>query len=170
LTPGAQTILTDDDFLPTPALQGFAWRLPTVEGISASREENPAGLRLAFSGAQPENCEPLWRILPVREDTPYEFTVLYRTDGIPPDTGLVWRVTDMDGGNLAGEPQSLASKDDAQAKIRFAAPPGCRVVRIALAYRRALGTTRIEGSIILRQAVLQRAAQLPERMLGRVMK
>lgn len=168
LAPDAEEILTNDSFLPTSVMQGFAWRLPQVDGISASREENPSGLRLTFSGGQPENCEPLIRVLPVRENTAYEFTALYRTAGIPPDTGLGWRVTDMDGGNLMGPPESLASEDGAQAKIRFVVPSGCRLVRIALAYRRALGTTRIEGSIVLRAAGLQRAAQFPDTLPGRV--
>jgi hypothetical protein len=76
----------------------------------------------------------------------------------------------MDGGHLMGPPESLASEDGAQAKIRFVVPSGCRLVRIALAYRRALGTTRIEGSIVLREAELQRAAQFPDKAPGRVMK
>jgi tetratricopeptide (TPR) repeat protein len=162
LAPGAEKILANDSFLPTPALQGFAWRLPTVEGIGASREENPSGLRLTFSGGQPENCEPLFRVLPVRENTAYEFNAVYRTAGIQPNTGLAWRITDMDGGDIMGAPESLASEDGARAKIHFVAPSGCRLVRIALVYRRALGTTRIEGSIVLREAGLQRASQFPE--------
>jgi tetratricopeptide (TPR) repeat protein len=169
LAPDAERILTNDSFLPTSALQGFAWRLPTVDGISASREENPSGLRLTFSGAQPENCEPLLRVLPVRENTAYEFTALYRTTGIKPNTGLAWRVTDMNGGGTMEAPESLASEDDARAKIRFLTPAGCRLVRIALAYRRTLGTIRIEGSIVLREAGLQRTAQFPEKLPGRVM-
>ena len=160
LVPRTEKILPNDNFSLAPAVQGFAWRLPTVDGISASREENPPGLRFTFSGEQPENCEPLLRILPVLENTAYEFTATYRTAGIPPDSGLCWRVTDMDGGNLMGSPESLASEDGAQAKVQFIAPPGCRLVRIALGYRRALGTTRIEGSIILREAGLQRAGSI----------
>jgi hypothetical protein len=151
-------------------LRGFGWYLPAVEGISASREENPSGLRLTFSGRQPENCEPLIRVLPVQENTAYEFTALYRTAGIPPDTGLGWRVTDIDGGNIVGALESLASEDTAQAKIRFATPSGCRLVRIVLAYRRALGTTHIEGSIALQKAELHRTAQPPEKLPGRVRK
>src|ERR1035441_886637 len=170
LAPDAEKILANDSFLPTSALQGFAWRLPTVDGISASREENPSGLRLTFSGAQPENCEPLYRVLPVRENTVYEFTVLYRTAGIQPDTGLGWRVTDMDGGNLMEDPESLASENEAHSITRFTVPSGCRLVRINLEYQRAPGTTRIEGSIILREAGLQRTAQFPEKLPGRVMK
>ncbi len=170
LEPSAASILTNDNFLPTPATRGFAWRLQWVDGISASREENPSGLRLAFSGEEPEECEPLVRFLPVRENAVYEFTALYRTAGIPPDTGLGWRVTDLDGGNLMGPPQSLASEDGATGKIRFVTPPGCSLVRIALAYRRALGTTRVEGSLILREAGLRRVAQYPGKAPGRVMK
>jgi hypothetical protein len=169
LAPDAEKILTNDSILPTPGVHGFAWRLPWVDGISASREENPSGLRLTFSGGQPENCEPLIRVLPVQENTAYEFTALYHTEGIRSATGLGWRVTDMAGGNIAGATEDLASEDGAQAKIRFTTRSGCRLVRIALAYRRALGTTRIEGAIILREAGLQRTAQLPEKLPGRVM-
>ena len=171
LAPGAENILTDNNFLPTPVLQGFAWRLPTVAGISASREENPPGLRLTFSGAEPEDCAPLVRVLPVRENTSYEFTALYRTAGIQPNTGLGWRVTDLDGGNIniMASPESLASEDAAQSVIRFITPSGCRLVRIALAYRRTLGTTRIEGAIVLRVAGMRRTAQFPEKLPGRVM-
>jgi len=169
LDPDAEKLLSDDNFLPDPTVKGFAWQVPAADGISASREENPSGLRLMFSGGQPENCEPLFRVLPVREKTAYEFTALYRTAGIQPDAGLGRRVTDIEGGNIMGVPESLASEDGAQTKIRFVTPSGCHVVRIALAYRRALGTTRIEGSIVLRGAGLQRTAQFPEKLPGRVM-
>ena len=148
----------------------FAWRLPSIDGISASREENPAGLRLVFSGEEPEACAPLVRILPVRENTAYEFTVLYRTAGIQAGAGLAWHVRGLDEADLMGAPESLASEDGAQARLRFITPSGCRLVRIALEYRRALGSTRIEGSIILRGAGLQATAQPPEKEPGRVMK
>ena len=154
--------MTNDSFLPTPAMKGFAWRLPPVDGVSASREENPSGLRITFTGDQPEDCQPLSRDLPVLENTTYEFTSLYRTAGIQPDTGLAWRVTDMDGHSLMGQPESLASENDTRSITRFTVPSGCRLVRINLEYRRALGTTRIEGSIILREAGLRRGAQFPE--------
>lgn len=170
LDPSAEAVLSNDGFLPTPVMQGFAWRLSQVVGISASREESPQGLRLTFSGEEPEECEPLIRFLPVRENSVYEFTALYRTAGIPPDTGLGWRVTDLDGRNLMGPPQSLASEDGATDKIRFVTPPGCSLVRIALAYRRTLGTTRLEGSVILREAGLRRVAQYPGKAPERVMK
>jgi curved DNA-binding protein CbpA len=36
-------------------------------------------------------------------------------------------------------------------------PPGCHLAGLSLAYRRAPGTTRIEGKIVLRQVRLRRA-------------
>ena len=83
---------------------------------------------------------------------------------------LGWRVTDMDGRNIAEAPENPALEDGDRATIRFAVPPGCRLARIAFAYRRTLGTTRIEGSLVLREAGLRRTAQLPEKLPGRVMK
>ncbi len=170
LDPNAETILANDNFLPTSVSQGFAWRLPSTPGISASREENPDGLRLVFSGEEPEGCAPLIRNLPVRENSAYDFTVSYRTAGIQPNSGLAWRVRSADGADLTEAPGSLSSENGAQVRMHFHTPSGCRLVRLALEYERALGTTRIEGSIILQGAELERAAQFPENTPGRVMK
>jgi hypothetical protein len=61
----------------------------------------------------------------------------------------------MNGAILA-ESENLASEDGAPAALDFTTPPGCRLVRIALQYRRAPGTTRIEGSVVLRRAGLKK--------------
>ncbi len=106
------------------------------------------------SGRQPENCEPLIRFIPVRENTAYELTGTYRTSGIEPDSGLMWRVTDAYTGEIFSDAKSLSGENGTQSRIRFVASPGCRLARIALAYRRALGTTRIEGSITLGEVKL----------------
>jgi len=170
IDPDGETILSHDSFVPTAVSEGFAWRLPPLAGISASREENPPGLRLVFSGDEPEACTPLVRFLPVRENSAYELTVSYRTAGIDAGSGLAWSVRTLDGLALATEPQSLSAENGGQARIRFTAPAGCHMVRIDLAYQRALGTTRIDGSIVLQEAGLRRVAQLPDKTPGRVMK
>lgn len=156
LNRAADPILNHDSFLPGSVSQAFVWRLLPTGGVSASRAENPPGLRLAFSGDEPEECAPLVRDLPVEENTAYEFTVLYRTAGIEPNTGLAWHVRSLAGVDL-GTPAALASEDGSSVRIRFVTPSGCRLARMALEYRRALGTTRIEGSILLREAGLRRA-------------
>ena len=155
--PEAKQVFASDSFTAPALSQGFDWRLPSLEGLSVSREESPAGLRFSFSGRQPEECEPLSRLVPIQEGAGYEFGIRYRTEGIQPNTGLILRITDATSGALLAASGSLASENDATAALSFTAPAGCRLARIALAYKRAAGTIRIEGSIALREAALKRA-------------
>lgn len=148
---GAMPILTNGTFANAPTSRGFDWRLPAVDGVSASGEENPGGLRLTFSGSQPEACEVLTQFLPVRESTPYELSFTYRTSGIGPGTGLRWRVTEASGEGELAESDSLSSEGGKQDRILFRTPPGLRLARIALEYRRAAGTTRPAGFVTLRE-------------------
>lgn len=154
-------LLYNGDFAASPTRHGFDWRLPTIEGIGAAREENPVGLRLAFSGAQPEDAEPLVQLTPVDENTAYTLAFGYRTSGIAAGTGLYWRIGDANRGDVIVSGESLASDDPVEDHIAFVAPPGCRLVRVALVYRRRPGTTRISGFIVLRDVDLRRSVQPP---------
>jgi hypothetical protein len=129
-----------------PAIQGFDWRLPVIDGISASMEDR-GGLRLTFSGRQPENCETLVQFIPVRENTHYQLQCEYRTSGIAAASGLAWRITDWNGGGTLGDGEELG-------KVAFVTPAGCQIARVALAYKRIPGTTRMEGFIVLRKVQL----------------
>ena len=106
LAPDSGRSLTNGDFTMLPMSQGFDWRLPGVGGVATLLDERPAGLRISFSGRQPENCDVLNQFLPVVENSNYELQFLYRTAGIAPDTGLGWRITDLNGKNpcAGGEP------------------------------------------------------------------
>ena len=94
----AGSVLTNGTFASAPSSRGFDWRLPAVDGVSASGEEKSGGLRLTFSGSEPERCEVLGQFLPLRENTPYELKFTYRTSGIEPGAGLRWRVVQASGG------------------------------------------------------------------------
>ena len=59
------------------------------------------------------------------------------------------------------DPDALPVIAERNPACRFAAPAGCRFVRLALTYQRAMGTTRIEGYMILRRMELARTAQPP---------
>ena len=150
LDPARGLSLTNGDFSAAPASLGFDWRLPDTIGVRAAMEEKPAGLRVSFLGEQPESCEALAQLLPVLEKTDYEFRFTYRTSGISPGTGLGWRITDAIGGGTLAELESLSSEEETQRSVHFRTPNGCSLIRLALAYRRVSGTTRIEGSIVLR--------------------
>jgi hypothetical protein len=152
--PGADSILTNGDFAVSPTGHGFDWRLPDTEGISAAREEDPAGLRLTFSGMQAESAEPLIEYVRVEEDRSYQLKYGYRTSGIEANSGLTWRVTSLDGAAIASG-QELSSDDPAAGSVTFVIPEGCRMVRLSLAYQRRPGTTRIAGYVVLRNVELR---------------
>jgi tetratricopeptide (TPR) repeat protein len=160
LAPASGTSLTDGGFTILPTSQGFDWRLPSVDGVTTLLDERPAGLRISFSGRQPEDCDVLTQILPVAESSNYEFRFLYRTSGIDPGTGLAWRITDLNGAKILAQGESLASESETEGRLPFKTPAGSGLERLTLTYQRALGTTRIEGFVDLRKLRLTQA-QLP---------
>jgi hypothetical protein len=141
--------LTDGAFAISPTSRGFDWRIAALEGVTASREREAAGLRLTFSGEQPETCEPLAQFLPVPENRAYELQFTYRTSRVAAGAGPRWQVVDACGGKTIAETGPLSSEDTAHGRLGFVSPAGCRLVRLALAYQRSPGTTRIEGYIAL---------------------
>jgi len=147
-------LLTNGTFTTPPSSQGFDWRLPEAEGISVSREGEARGLRITFSGSEPEDCEALVQLVPVRGKTKYELRFEYRTEGIASGAGLEWRLTRAGDGALIGEGPSLVSEAEAERQILFETPAECRLVRLTLRYHRAPGTTRIEGFLILQNVAL----------------
>ena len=157
-TPGGN-LLTNGDFAMQPTSQGFDWRLQSFDGVSPSSEENPAGLRVTFSGRQTERGEPLIQFAPVQENTEYTLRFRFGTSGIRPGAGLHWRIADMNGAILR-EGESLSSEGEAQRDNLFRTPAGCRLVRLSLNYERVPGTTRIEGFIVLRNVEFRSGWQL----------
>ncbi len=146
------TVLTNGNFASQPTSHGIDWRLRQVVGVISSFEEDPPGLRITFSGRQEERSEPLMQLAPVQGNTTYRLTCQLRTSGIPPNTGLHWNISDMDGHTLK-DSASLSSETDAH-EMSFLAPPACKMVRLALRYERTPGTTRVEGYVILREVEL----------------
>ena len=104
LQPADGRVLTNGGFLIPPTRQGFDWRLPAIDGVSASADEG-GGLRLTFSGSQPENCEPLVQFVPVQENMDYKLKFANKTYGMPAVSGLEWRITELSGGRalVAGD-------------------------------------------------------------------
>jgi hypothetical protein len=153
-------LLTNANFTTPPASRGFDWRLSGAEGISANRED-AQGLRITFSGSEPEQCEVLAQLVPVRSQSRYELRFRYRTEGIARGAGLAWRVISAVDGAVLAEGQSLESESDSDRQILFETPAECRLVRLSLQYHRAPGTTRIEGFLVLQEVALSLAAQAP---------
>ena len=153
--PAEPSRLTNAAFAVAPTSQGFDWRLPTVDGVSAAAEDNARGLRLTFSGSQPEHCEVLAQYVPVEPGRNYQLAIAYYTSAIAPASGLAWRVTAADSALDLAAPRDLSSDDETRTSLSFTAPPACRLVRLSLVYQRSLGTTRIAGFLVLRSADLR---------------
>ena len=157
-----QQLIVNSDFAAPPASRGFDWRLPAVEGISFSREDESRGLRVTFSGRQPEDCEALVQLVAIHGQVPYELSFVYRTRGASPAQRASHGGSPMRGdGAVLGEGAVPASDADTTGRLSFRMPAECRLVRLALTYHRAPGTTRLEGFLVLRKVTLKPAPQPP---------
>ena len=147
--PRSKPAVTNADFIRSPTSIGFDWHLPNVPGITASQENGTGGLRLEFSSDQPESVEILTQVLAVQPNTSYIFLFDYSTSGIAPGTGLTWRVVNLGTGSVLASTDSLSADKGSVGHLGFTVPADSRFVRLSLVYQRALGTTRIEGSLAL---------------------
>ena len=98
--------------------------------------------------------------VPLRYQARYELSFVYRTQGGATGLGLSWRVTDGFGGVVLKEGALAPSDADATGQLWFDTPAECHLARLALRYRRAPGTTRLEGFLVLRSVALKPAQPL----------
>jgi tetratricopeptide (TPR) repeat protein len=158
LDPARGAVLTNGTLEVPPTSRGFDWRLPAVEGVSASSDEG-GGLRLTFSGNQPERSELLSQMVALQNATGYELKFEYRTQRIASGSGLAWRIANQD--QVLAEADSLSSEEWRSGRLFFTTPAACRLAQLSLTYRRLPGTTRIEGYVALRNVELRPATALP---------
>jgi O-antigen ligase len=146
-------VLINSDFGQPILNHAFDWRKP-VNGCAVTAQTVSTGpaLQASFSGKQPENCEFLDHFVILDKGTQYVLRYEYRTSDLPAQTGLQWSVR-------PGEAHELSASDTwSTGEWRFQA--SASAVRLVLGYRRALGTRRIEGTILLRQIRLEKENDL----------
>ncbi len=152
LEPGRGRLLTNGRFDAPPTSRVFDWRLGDVAGVTATMED---GLRLTFSGRQPEHCELLAQLVPLPEDADLELTVVYRTADVAPPSGLSWRITDASTGAQIASVENLYSDVGESRRGRFRTAANGGLARLSLRYDRAGGTTRNEGYLTIREVGLR---------------
>jgi tetratricopeptide (TPR) repeat protein len=154
---GTEVTVTKGQDFRNPVLgRGFDWRLIDINGVAPTIEDDPPGLRLGFSGGQPETCEPIYRYLPVTGSSAYGVKIGYDLSGAGPHSGLRWTVIELPGGTTLATSDEVAGVRSAETIIHFTPSPNCRLVKIALDYARTRGTTRLQGSILLREIELRK--------------
>ena len=139
------THITNADFShePLPA-GGFDWRITSPAGVDLERTRE--GLRVQFSGRQPENFQLLSQYLDVTSGI-YRLSFEYRTVDIRTTTNLRWRM-----GETISQPLAAAENWTYSASIFTAGPEN----RLVLLEQRDPGTTRPEGIFYLRSLALAR--------------
>jgi len=163
LLPEQGRVLTNGQFRHQPSGRAFDWGIAKAPGISGDVEVAPgtSQLRLRFDGTHPESTDLLSQQVPVLPRQSYRFGFSYLTSGLPAGTGLSWAVYDAAGVSplAAGDPLPASGDQWSRSGLAFRAPPQTRLVRVLLRYRRAIGTTRAEGSLALRDSELSPAEE-----------
>jgi len=83
----------------------------------------------------------------------------YRTTDIPPDTGIHWQIVDAKSNTVLAASPDLSSDAVKQTAVAFSVPSGASLLRLRLAYRRALGTPRISGALVVLSTHIQALPQ-----------
>jgi len=132
---------------------GFDWQISAPEGMQVDRR--PAGFVLQFSGKQPESTGILAQYVPLLPGRRYTLTVRYRTSDIGSESGLFCALGSADGQDLlAGKGLLPGGEGVLERNFPLEIPDRATLGRLVLEYRRMLGTTRIEGSMILEKFAL----------------
>lgn len=148
------TGVVNGEFTLVPMNSGFDWRLPHTEGVNVRLA--PHGLRVTFSGHQPENCEPLWQFIPLQGGRRYRLWYEYQTTDIPRDSGLAWRVYDLPTrAELTRNSPSVMREQTGRESLTFSTPAHSTGGLLVLSYIRAPGTIRVNGWLQLKQIGLQ---------------
>ena len=133
-------------FAHEPLPVGFDWALPEETGLHSWPGES--GLETEFGGNEPDDATVAEQVLALDPGS-YTVTYSYRTAGVAPDTGIKWQVLDAQSGRVLGESADLSSEKTVQFAFQTSVPPDVPFVRLRLHYHRALGTTRIAGSLVI---------------------
>ena len=133
-------------FARAPLPVSFDWTLPAYDGLNSWT--GPVGLEAEFTGRQPESCTVAEQSV-VLSPGKYRLRYSYRTSEIPAGTGLKWQIIEAASDKPLAESQDLSSDGEQSAAVTFSVPQGAGLLRVRLAYQRALGTTRISGRLAI---------------------
>ena len=133
-------------FARDPLPVSFDWALSSYSGLHSW--PGPSGLETEFSGIQPESCTIAEQAVVLAPGN-YELEYAYHTHEISPETGLRWQIIAPGSETTLAESPDLSSETLNYATLAFTISPGTPHIRLRLQYRRALGTPRISGTLVV---------------------
>jgi hypothetical protein len=140
------TVPNNSGFAREPLPVSFDWSLPEYPGLHSW--PGSSGLETEFTGSQPEDCTVAEQTVTL---TPGNYTMAYayHTTDIPPATGIRWQIVDARSNTVLADSPDLSSETMMRSALVFSVPSGASLLRLRLAYRRALGTPRISGMLVI---------------------
>jgi hypothetical protein len=140
------TVPNNADFAREPLPVSFDWSLPEYPGLHSW--PGASGLEAEFTGGQPEECVVAEQAVVLAPGN-YTMAYAYQTSDIPQGTGIRWQIIDSKSNTVLAESPDLSSDTLTHSALAFSVPSGIPLVRLRLAYRRALGTPRISGMLVV---------------------
>jgi hypothetical protein len=139
-------------FAREPLPVAFDWSLPEYSGLHSW--PGPSGLETEFTGSEPEACTVVEQSIWLNPGN-YTFRSAYRTSGIAQNTGLSWQIIYAQSDAILAESDDLASEKGNESVLDFTVPPGTSLIRLRLVYHRAIGTTHIEGTLMIKSTEIK---------------
>ncbi len=134
------------NFARDPLPVSFDWALSSYSGLHSW--PGPSGLETEFSGGQPENCTIAEQAIDLPPGN-YELEYSYRTNEIPPETGIRWQIFAAGSESALAESPDLSGDALNHAKVAFSVRPEASLIHLRLQYQRTLGTPRISGTLVI---------------------
>ena len=146
------TVPNNAQFQRDPLPVSFDWSFPEYQGLHSW--PGPSGLQTEFTGSQPEDCIIAEQVVVL---TPGNYTMnfKYSTSHILPSTGIRWQILDAKSNAVLAESPDLSSDELEHSAVAFSVPQGVSLLRLRLAYQRALGTTRVSGMLDMQSAQIE---------------
>lgn len=150
LDPGSSAWLTNAALQVPPIGKGFDWRLLWRAGVTSTWIPTMRQIRIELTGKQTEETDILRQFVPSLPAGRYVFRYRYRTEGLPPRSGIRWRVRDLaQPAGTAIASGELFSSEWKNEELAYSLPQPASLIEIVLFYRRTSGTSRAEGSVWL---------------------
>ncbi|MGA2717077.1 MAG: hypothetical protein ABSG41_28665 [Bryobacteraceae bacterium] len=153
LDPKAGVSIADPEFSFPLLERGFGWRVTREAGVTVTQASS--SLRFEFDGNEPEASVLLTTVAPLVPGRAYR--LVWSTDASRlssrQDPGFVFQIVQQPGDVITACQPLLQAGDDGA--CRFNSLPNAGAARLDLIYKRALGTTRVEGTLRIASVKLE---------------
>jgi pentatricopeptide repeat protein len=140
--------LVNSEFGPPVPGAGLDWEVARGVGFEVFPGVPPGGIKVTFSGRQPERVELLAQEVLLRGGQAWQLEFEHHTPGIEAGaTSLGWRLGGLEA--VEGEGR-LSSEEWTRGAVVWEVPAGLKVLRLGLWSERPRGQARHEGELRLR--------------------